>query len=480
MKQVCIHRSFKSWQNAARALLRESVPPAEVIWHEAASQQSALFATKAGVPHPSPPGEGATAKTAPDIRVPARFLDLAKHVAAHRNPSKWSLLYTVLWRIVNYDRNLLHVQVDSDVNRLLLMDREVRHDAHRMQGLLRFRKILQHGTEHYVAWYRPDHFVVPMIAPFFANRFATMNWSILTPDCSVDWNRSQLRFGPGVDRSRAPADDELEELWRTYYQATYNPARTNVKLMRQEMPARHWATLPEAGAIAQALIEAPDRLARMQKAAEQAPSAISLVPPSDSLDELRAAASHCDGCPLHRCTTQTVFGEGPQDARVVLIGEQPGDQEDLAGKPFVGPAGEVLDRALREAGLDRATLYVTNAVKHFKFVERGKRRLHQTPRPLEVVACRPWLEAELRVIKPEIIVCLGATSARSLLGATFQLMRERGHFLKTRWAPRLIATLHPSAVLRAGVPADQQRAYEMLRSDLAVVAQEIKWRQPDR
>jgi DNA polymerase len=469
VKQVTIHRSFKSWQNAARELLREKVHPSDVIWQEREAAQGSIFVTQAGVPHPSPSGQGA-----PEILVPARFLELAKHVAAHRSETKWSLLYNVLWRIVHCDRNLLHVQVDSDVNRLLLMDRELRNDAHRMQGLLRFRKILQNGTEHYVAWYRSDHYVVPMVAPFFANRFATMNWSILTPDCSVDWDCSRLRFGPGVDRSRAPADDELEELWRTYYKATYNPARTNVKLMRQEMPARHWATLPEADAIAQALIEAPDRLTRMQKAAEQAPSSISLVPPSASLDELRAAAARCDGCPLHRCATQTVFGEGPQEARVVFIGEQPGDQEDLAGRPFVGPAGEVLDRALHESGLDRSALYVTNAVKHFKFVERGKRRLHQTPRPLEVVACRPWLEAELQAIKPEIVICLGATASRSLLGATFQLMRERGRFLKTRWAPKLIATLHPSAVLRAGVDSDRQRAYELLRSDLSVVAADVE------
>jgi len=469
VRQVEITRSFKAWQYAARDLLRNGVPPSEVIWHERAAQQSALFAQNATTRVDANNTAGSS-----EIRVPARFLDVAKHVAAHRTASKWASLYTVLWRIVHENRNLLRVQVDPDVESLLRMDREVRHDAHRMQGFLRFRKVLNDGSDYYVAWYRPDHYVVPMVAPFFANRFSTMRWSILTPDCSADWNGSELRFGPGVDRTRAPADDELEKLWRTYYQATYNPARTNVKLMRQEMPARHWATLPEADAIAQALIDAPHRIHRMEEAAKQAPSALSLVPATSSLDELRAAATHCDGCPLHRCATQTVFGEGPQQARVVLIGEQPGDQEDLAGKPFVGPAGEVLDRALREAGLNRSAIYITNAVKHFKFVERGKRRLHQTPRPLEVVACRPWLEAELRVIRPEIIVCLGSTASRSLLGATFQLMRERGRFLQTRWAPKLIATLHPSAVLRAGVDEDQQRAYEMLRDDLRVVAGELK------
>src|SRR4029453_11946463 len=171
-------------------------------------------------------------------------------------------------------------------------------------------------------------------------------------------------------------------------------------------------------------------------------------PAGASLDELRAAGARCQGCDLSRHATQTVFSRGPADARVVLVGEQPGDQEDLRGAPFVGPAGEVLDRALVEVGLARERLYVTNAVKHFKFVPRGKRRIHQTPGTVELTACRPWLEAEIGLIRPESLVCLGATAARALLGPTFRLMREHGRVVATPWAPRTLATLHPSAVLR--------------------------------
>jgi uracil-DNA glycosylase len=203
---------------------------------------------------------------------------------------------------------------------------------------------------------------------------------------------------------------------------------------------------------------------------QQGGGAASFVPAGASLDELRAASARCQGCELYRRATQTVFGRGPADARLVLVGEQPGDQEDLKGAPFVGPAGEVLDRALAEAGLDRGRIYVTNAVKHFSFVERGKRRIHQTPRMPEIVACRPWLESELELIRPPVLGALGATAARALLGPEFRLLRDHGRFVATRWTPKTIATIHPSAVLRGQDDAEQARLYQMLLGDLRVMA----------
>jgi uracil-DNA glycosylase len=200
------------------------------------------------------------------------------------------------------------------------------------------------------------------------------------------------------------------------------------------------------------------------------PGARQWVPADATLHAFRAAAPHCRGCDLYRHARQVVFGVGPDSARVVLVGEQPGDQEDRQGKPFVGPAGEVLDRALAEAGIARERLYVTNVVKHFKFVVRGGRRLHQTPSPAEVGACLPWLEAEIEALRPEVVVCLGATAARALLGGEFRLLRQRGLVLATRWAPQTLATLHPSAVLRGVDEAEQERLYAMLLSDLRVVS----------
>jgi uracil-DNA glycosylase len=201
--------------------------------------------------------------------------------------------------------------------------------------------------------------------------------------------------------------------------------------------------------------------------------AASFVPKTRDLDELARAAASCRGCDLYRAATRTVFGKGPASARAVFVGEVPGDQEDLQGAPFVGPAGEVLDRALVDAGLLRNEVYVTNAVKHFKFVRTPKRRIHQTPNSSEIGACRPWLEAELAIIHPKVLVCLGATASKALLGPDFRITRDRGRFLKTNWAPKLLATYHPSAVLRAEDEAGKVRIYDILVSDLRLVAGEL-------
>ncbi len=200
------------------------------------------------------------------------------------------------------------------------------------------------------------------------------------------------------------------------------------------------------------------------------PTARPFVPDTQSVDTLREAVKECRGCDLYKYATQAVFSRGPQNARVALVGEVPGDQEDLRGAPFVGPAGEVLDRALAEAQLRRDDLYFTNAVKHFKFERVGKRRIHKTPSPVEVAACRPWLEAEISLVRPQIVVCLGATAARSMLGDQFRLMKQHGQWIESRWALRTMATIHPSAVLRADDPPMQERNYVILRDDLRKVA----------
>jgi DNA polymerase len=199
-------------------------------------------------------------------------------------------------------------------------------------------------------------------------------------------------------------------------------------------------------------------------------SAAPFVPPDANIRELAEAAARCRGCDLYRHATQTVFGRGADDARIVFVGEQPGDQEDRQGAPFVGPAGEVLNRALADAGLAREKIYVTNAVKHFKFEPRGKRRIHQTPRANEINACRPWLEAELERIKPDVLVALGATAARAIFGDKFRITRDRGHFAATRWAEKSIATYHPSAALRGEDDAQKAQVYAMLVEDLRTVA----------
>ncbi|HEY3601175.1 MAG TPA: UdgX family uracil-DNA binding protein [Chthoniobacterales bacterium] len=192
------------------------------------------------------------------------------------------------------------------------------------------------------------------------------------------------------------------------------------------------------------------------------------VPDSSSLTTLRKAAAHCTACPLYKNATQTVFGEGRKGAALMLLGEQPGDREDLTGKPFVGPAGNILNRALEEAGIDRNAVYVTNAVKHFKWEARGKRRIHQKPSSRDLAACRPWLEAELRVVRPGVLVCLGATAAQAIFGSGFRVTRERGKLLRSQLAPRVVATVHPSSLLRQPDEESRRREYALFVEDLRV------------
>jgi len=204
-------------------------------------------------------------------------------------------------------------------------------------------------------------------------------------------------------------------------------------------------------------------------AARKVLGAEAFVPAGATLPQLRQAAQRCHGCNLYRNATQAVVGEGPAAARIVMVGEQPGDKEDLAGLPFVGPAGILLNRALEDAGIDRGDVYVTNAVKHFKFEERGKRRIHKKPSETEIVACKPWLDAEVALIRPEVIVCLGATAARAVLGKEHRLRRDRGRFFETAMAKSVTATVHPSAILRAPDAEQRHTAYQAFVDDLEAV-----------
>jgi len=212
----------------------------------------------------------------------------------------------------------------------------------------------------------------------------------------------------------------------------------------------------------------------MPRRASQSKLPLQIVPSYPSLEAAREAARECRACDLWKRGTQTVFGEGAARARVLFVGEQPGDKEDLGGKPFVGPAGAVLDKALVEAGIDRKQTYVTNAVKHFKWEARGKRRIHKKPNSLEVAACRQWLDVELELVKPDVVVCLGATAAQALLGRSFRVTQQRGRLMPFDRAPHVLATVHPSSILRAPDEESRHREYALFVTDLRVVAQALR------
>jgi DNA polymerase len=458
---------FEGFREAARGLIAAKVPPAQVSWNPVGEVD--LF----GVPPPV---------SEIPLMLPAAFKLLAEKVVCHRDPERFALLYTCAWRISHGERALLGDAADPIVHRLARMEKEVRRDLHKMTAFVRFRKVETEIGEHYVAWFEPEHHILRKAAGFFRDRFATMHWTILTPEASIRWDRAELHFGPGVSRSEAPPADDLENWWRTYYRATFNPARANPEAMRAEMPKKYWHNLPEAPLIPELIADAAKRTKKMMAAPGTRPRkardvfgerTARLSTSGGSLAAVAAKAKRCERCPLYAPATQTVFGEGPQDAPVVFVGEQPGDQEDLAGQPFVGPAGQMFDRALGEAGIERKHVYVTNAVKHFKFEPRGKRRIHSKPNNYEIEQCRWWLDKELGLIQPRLTVALGATAARALTGRTVTISRERAKLMDLRPDLRGFITVHPSFLLRLPDRAAQAREYRRFVQDLELVAAHI-------
>jgi probable DNA metabolism protein len=453
---------FEGFRGAARRLLASNTPPEEITW-QAPSGQVELFGHEAMPVEPS---------GAPRPRVPKAYVELAEPASFHRDTARFDVLYRVLYRLLNGEPCLLDVASDQDVTRLRGLAQSVQRDVHKMHAFVRFRRVLTADGERFVAWHRPEHPILQLAAPFFRDRFPSMHWSILTPDASCFWDGKELVFAAGAPRSAAPSTDELEDMLLTYYRAIFNPARLNLRAMQAEMPVKHWPTLPEARVIGELLRDSPGRVRQMLESAESASAAF--LPDVETLASLAAAAAGCTACPLHAPATRTVFGEGPAAAELMLVGEQPGDEEDLQGRPFVGPAGRVLNEALERAGIERSDVYVTNAVKHFKFMPRGKRRLHQRPRAGEVISCRAWLDAELRAIKPRVIVCLGNTAAQSFLGNRFNLQRYRGHAFRTPWAEVWLATYHPAAILRALTSEARDEAFAALVADLRTARQVLR------
>jgi uracil-DNA glycosylase len=351
-----------------------------------------------------------------------------------------------------------------------------------MHAFVRFREVGREHKAHYVAWFEPEHHIVELAAPFFASRFADMPWSILTPDVSAHWDGHAVSITQGVPKSEAPTEDRLEETWRSYYASIFNPARLKVKAMQTEMPKKYWRNLPEASLI-KPLIANAERTARAMieseasephKAQKREDAPMPRKPAADSIAALRAEAADCRACPLWKDATQTVFGEGPARARLMLVGEQPGDKEDLAGHPFVGPAGQMLDRALQEAGIIREEVYVTNAVKHFKFVPRGKIRLHQKPSTPEIRACRPWYERELAAIQPDLVVAMGATAAQCVFGKITPINKNRGKPVALDHTTQAMVTVHPSYLLRLPDEEAKAREYRRFVDDLKLAAKLLK------
>ena len=466
---------FDGWRKAARAFRQAGVAPHQAAFRLGGAGQG-LFDQDVLLSDATEP-----------FAVPKAFVDVAQSVILHRSADRFDLLYRLLWRLQAEPR-LMQIVSDPDVADAMERAKNVSRASHKMKAFVRFRQTVDEAGEAWVAWFEPAHRVLEKTAPFFQRRFTSMRWSILTPDGSAFWDGEALNFGPPATRDMAPLEDEIEEFWKTYYASTFNPARLKTRTMQGEMPRRYWKNLPEAALIPELVAASQVRTDVMVATPASAPHPRTdkvVLPQREvlpgegivpaSLDDLEAGVQACRRCPLWRDATQGVCGEGPRRARLMIVGEQPGDQEDLAGRPFVGPAGEVLNAALEEAGIDRSDVYVTNAVKHFKHMPQGKRRLHKTPNAGEVTACRWWLDHERKLVQPELIVTLGATAALGVLERKVAVTQERGRPIALEDGAKALLTVHPSYLLRLPDPAtkaaERARFVADLRQAKAILSQ---------
>ena len=391
-------------------------------------------------------------------------MDMLESAACCRVPNRWAFLYLVLWRWQQGEKDVISA-ADEDGARLHGMVKAVRREEHDMHAYIRFRERREEaGPPRFVAWFEPNHDVLPQVARHFASRMGRVTWMIATPEASVMWDGVTLHSTGALMRGPEDIDDAGEALWLTYYRSIFNPARLNAELMHGHIPSRFWKNLPEGAVVPEMVSQAAAGARRVGQTRSVGQRNGTSIPISaDKAQPERDAPStldKCRRCDLWKNATQAVPGvgpaAGPDKARIMLVGEQPGDQEDLAGLPFVGPAGNLLERAMTEAQVERRTIYLTNAVKHFKWEPRGKRRIHKTPAQREIEACSYWLESEIAEVAPKVIVALGSTALKAVTGdahATLKDVLGKPFQLGEQW---IVVVYHPSYILR--VPGEDAKA----------------------
>jgi DNA polymerase len=459
MKCVTIDPSFAAWRSEARARHKVGAPTPDVPWRETDAS-----ATVFGSIDPPAPGSVDPNAKKP-VKVAREFLAMLETAACYRAPDRWPFLYKALWRWTQGDRAIASSD-DGDGHRLRRMIESVEAEEREMRSKLRFRhRDSSLGPPEFISWFEPVHDLLEHAAMHFATRMGSATWMIATPHGAAFWDGALLRvdrtsepeekpmdFGDTAMSGEAVSGDAIEALWLAYYESTFAPAQANAAEMASHMPVRYWKSPPNARTDP-ALISRADPYSRRDRHPRNVPPEMEVTINTD-LEPIKGtllteppSLDACKRCALWRNATQAVPGVGPADARVMLVGEQPGDQEDREGKPFVGAAGTLLDEVLAEAALPRASLYLTNAVKHFKWEAHGEERAHLAPAQREREACRYWLEEELKRIAPKVVVALGATALKALTGHRTALSEYLGKTIEHK-GHIIVPTYHPSYLMR--------------------------------
>lgn len=409
------------------------------------------------------------ARLVPEEILPKKLLADAYAISCYRDETRWSFLDAVCARFKAEGPRILDNPADNDAIEWGARLKAIRRDVHKAHAFVRFKKVLVDDKEVFVAWHNPQHFTVDIFIRLFTRRFPKMHFTISTRDETAHFAEGRVAFSEGQPSEAMRFEDTWEDYWRTYYKSIFNPARLMIGAMKKEMPMHHWQTLPEARLIPGLIRSSGARLQTMARRAQ--PSAAPYIDEnSTSLEAVAAALGSCRGCDLHQHCRVTP-GKGNPRAKVFLVGEQPGDEEEKRGEPFVGAAGQMLRRAADECGISIDDSYVTNAVKHFKFENRGPYRLHKNPARDEIAACRPWLQREIQIVIPKVIVCLGSTAALGVTGRLWPVERYRGTWLPSSNQSPVLLTYHPAAILRASEDKKMEY-YRHLVQDLGTAHRE--------
>ncbi|MPT48782.1 MAG: DUF4130 domain-containing protein [Sphingobium sp.] len=457
---------FEAWRQAARNAISHDIAPDQIDW----AGKEGLF--------PACPLPDAGSAPAAVFTVPQAFLRLAGSVIWHNAPERFALLYQALWRLSRREGNPIS-PADALGRRLNLMAKAVGRDIHKMHAFVRFREVPGHGDRRsFAAWFEPEHHTLEPGSRFFVKRFADMDWMIATPRLTACYEAGKLRFGPGGPQPDLP-EDASEALWATYFANIFNPARVKLNAMQSEMPKKYWKNLPETRLIPDMLKDAEARVERMRAAgtsiARPGAAAISTryratmpkpVERPATMEEARLAVRHCHQCGLCEAATQAIWGEGNSKAALMIVAGQPEDKDDLSGRPFTGPDGQMVRDMLTEAAIDPAQIWMTHAVKHYKFTPQGKNRVPVAPDRDEILACRQWLALELAFVQPRIILALGEGAAFSLTGDDGPLSLRRGRTEKGLLGTPVLLSWHPADIAQMAGAARQKQARQELLADL--------------